>query len=89
MTNTFMIREFEFLCPAQVTLVTERRENSPYGLRGGADGKRGKNILLKKNKKGILKRKKLPSKIELTVSAGDRICLYTPGGGGLGFFRLK
>jgi len=66
-------REYEFLAPAQVTLLTERRSHSPWGLMGGQDGLPGENRL-----NGRI----LPAKVSLQVDAGDRLLIETPGGGG-------
>jgi len=68
-------REFEFLGPARVTLLTERRRHAPWGLAGGQSGKCGENTL-----NGRL----LPGKAALAVAAGDRLRISTPGGGGWG-----
>ncbi len=70
-----LIREFEFLSPAQVTLLTERRKFSPWGLHGGEDGKKGANYL---------NGKLLPGKVELATVCGDILCIETSGGGGWG-----
>jgi len=66
-------REYEFLAPAQVTLLTERRSHEPWGLLGGHAGLPGKNRL-----NGRL----LASKVALPVFKGDRLLIDTPGGGG-------
>lgn len=65
-------RELEFLEPAQVTLLTERRRHAPWGLHGEA-GAAGENRL-----NGRL----LESKCSFRVAAGDRLLVSTPGGGG-------
>ncbi|MBK52080.1 MAG: 5-oxoprolinase [Gammaproteobacteria bacterium] len=70
-----VIKEYEFLEPAQLTLLTERRRLAPWGLAGGEDGAKGKNLL-----NGL----SLPGKCSLTVNAGDRLEIRTPGGGGWG-----
>lgn len=70
-----LIREFEFLQPAQFTLLTERRLLAPWGMAGGGDGAKGINQL-----NGEL----LPSKCHRHVAAGDRLTIETPGGGGYG-----
>jgi N-methylhydantoinase B len=70
-----LIREFEFLDAAQVTLLTERRLHAPWGLAGGNDGARGENRL-----NGEL----LPGKCSVAVKSGDRLTIATPGGGGWG-----
>lgn len=68
-----LIREFEFLHDARVTLLTERRTHRPWGLQGGDDGYPGANYLNENS---------LPGKVELRVKAGDCLRIETPGGGG-------
>lgn len=75
-----VIRELQVLTEATVTLQTERRETAPWGLRGGMDGRMGRNTLIEAD--GTLRQ--LPAKCTFTVQAGDRIRLETPGGGGWG-----
>ncbi|MFK7795524.1 MAG: hydantoinase B/oxoprolinase family protein [Gammaproteobacteria bacterium] len=70
-----IIREFEFLQQARVTILSERRAHAPYGLNGGKPGKSGQNFL---NDQCI------DSKVSLSVKAGDRVRLETPGGGAFG-----
>jgi N-methylhydantoinase B/oxoprolinase/acetone carboxylase alpha subunit len=77
-------REFQFLAPAQVNILSERRKFSPYGLAGGKAGKRGKNILVRGGKKILL-----GGKASFRVNKGDRIVVETPGGGGYGKARGK
>ena len=74
-----IIREYEFFVPTQVTIISERRRFSPYGIKGGQDGKKGKNILFSKGKKIPLK-----SKTNIKVQPGDILHVETPGGGGYG-----
>ncbi len=75
-----LIREFEFIEPLQLAVLTERRNFSPFGLMGGEPGLKGKNIFLKKGEKEIV----LGSKSQFQVRKGDRIRILTPGGGGFG-----
>ena len=70
-----LIREFEFLEPTSVTLLTERRVHPPWGLRGGAPGKTGENWRGKQ---------RLPGKTSLVMNVGERLTVCTPGGGGWG-----
>jgi len=70
-----LIRQFRFLKPARVTLITERRVHAPWGLAGGGDGARGVNRL-----DGEI----LPSKVSVEVEAGQMLTVETPGGGGYG-----
>ena len=74
-----IIREYEFLGDAEVTILSERREIGPWGLEGGEDGKPGKNVLIRNGREEIL-----PSKVNLKVGKGDRLRIETPGGGGYG-----
>lgn len=70
-----LVREFCFLAPARVTLLTERRRRAPWGLAGGAAGACGENRL---------NGEPLPGKVCREVAAGDRLTVATPGGGGWG-----
>ena len=73
-------RVYEFLTPARVTLMTERRKLAPWGLQGGAPGATGRNLLTRRGGKP----EELASKTTLDVEAGDRLTIDTPGGGGFG-----
>ncbi|MDH5691477.1 MAG: hydantoinase B/oxoprolinase family protein [Gammaproteobacteria bacterium] len=70
-----LIREYEFLEDAQVTLLTERRKRSPWGMNGGGEGEKGVNKLNGKD---------VGTKQNLKVKAGDVLTIETPGGGGWG-----
>lgn len=70
-----LLREFEFLAPASVTLLTERRRHFPWGLAGGSAGTSGVNRL---------NGDALPGKVTLNVKVGDILTIETPGGGGYG-----
>lgn len=70
-----LVREFEFLEDTDVTLLTERRNHRPWGLQGGVPGEAGNNYF---------QNKPLPAKVSLHACAGERLVVYTPGGGGWG-----
>ena len=70
-----LIREFEFLALAQISLLTERRTRRPWGIAGGGPGQNGHNLL-----DGT----ELPGKVSLEVETGQRLSIETPGGGGWG-----
>ncbi|MDX1981457.1 MAG: hydantoinase B/oxoprolinase family protein [Bryobacteraceae bacterium] len=72
-----IVREYEFLTAAEVTLLSDRRETVPYGLAGGGPGAPGKNTLRRGSKRSIL-----PAKSRFNVQPGDRLRIETPGGGG-------
>jgi N-methylhydantoinase B len=74
-----LVREIEFLCPATLTLLTERRRVPPYGLQGGGCGAVGRNVLIREGQP-----LDLPGTVECQVRAGDVLSLHTPGGGGWG-----
>jgi N-methylhydantoinase B/oxoprolinase/acetone carboxylase alpha subunit len=74
-----IVREFEFLVPAEVTLLSDRRERGPWGLAGGAPGKPGRNILVRAGRS-----EKLPAKTRFDARPGDVLRIETPGGGGWG-----
>jgi N-methylhydantoinase B len=70
-----VVREFEFLAPTAVTLLTERRSRGAWGLAGGAPGQPGVNLLNGRT---------LPAKVAVEAEAGDVLTVMTPGGGGWG-----
>ncbi len=70
-----LVREIELLCPAQVTLLSDRRIRPPYGLAGGSSGACGRNLV---------SGEAVPGKCNLQVEAGATIRIETPGGGGWG-----
>ena len=75
-----IVREYEILAPATVTMLSERRAVAPWGLQGGEDGRLGRNTIVRANGESEV----LPSKFTRRVFAGDRIRVETPGGGGWG-----
>ena len=70
-----LVREFEFLEPAEVTLITERRTTVPWPLDHAAPGESGLNSL---------DGEPLPGKCQLKVTPGQVLKVETPGGGGFG-----
>ncbi len=70
-----LVREFEFLQPTTVTLLTERRGHAPWGLNGGQAGKLGQNRL---------DSLPLAAKTNFIARPGQRLTIETPGGGGWG-----
>lgn len=73
-------RELLFRKPVTVSVLTERRVLQPYGMAGGAAGKCGLNLLIKKDGRVI----NLGGKTAVDVQAGDVFSMKTPGGGGFG-----
>jgi N-methylhydantoinase B/oxoprolinase/acetone carboxylase alpha subunit len=75
-----IVREWEFLEPAEVTLLSERRQVGPYGLEGGHPGSCGATWLREFSGKP----EKMPGKFRRRVGKGARLRVETPGGGGSG-----
>ena len=73
-------RDLEFLLPATVTLLSDRRQRAPYGLQGGRPGAIGENILYRSGGEKV----RLPAKVTFKAGPGDVLSLLTPGGGGWG-----
>ncbi|MAV32560.1 MAG: hypothetical protein CMQ02_03910 [Gammaproteobacteria bacterium] len=68
-------RQYEFLEPAHLTILSERRLFSPWGLQGGKPGVGGVNRL---------NGKQIAGKVSVAVDTGDSLLVETPGGGGWG-----
>ena len=77
-----LLREIELLSDAEVTVLSERRRLSPYGLEGGESGRPGRNIVISGENY-----KFMPSKFTAKLSRGDILRIETPGGGG--YFKAK
>ena len=75
-----LVREVEFLAPARVTLMSERRKLPPPGYHGGHHGEPGENTLLR----GGYEEVTLAGKELIDVEPGDVLSIRTPGGGGWG-----
>ena len=74
-----IVRSYQFLAPAEVTLLSDRRARGPWGLAGGEPGAPGVNSL-----SGPEGERALPGKFRLRVRAGETLTIRTPGGGGWG-----
>ncbi|MGC2259271.1 MAG: hydantoinase B/oxoprolinase family protein [Candidatus Sulfotelmatobacter sp.] len=75
-----IVREIEVLTDCEVTLLSERRVLAPWGLNGGSDGAPGRTSVIRRN--GSVEA--MPGKFSTRLSAGDRIRIESPGGGGWG-----
>lgn len=65
-----------------MSLITERRSSSPWGLAGGEPGAPGENWLLPGGDANQGPR--LPDKCTIRLEPGDVLRVLTPGGGGWG-----
>lgn len=68
-----IVKELEFLTPADVTILADRRRRGPYGLGGASAGAPGRNL-----HDGA----EVPGKTRFGVATGGRVRIETPGGGG-------
>ena len=77
-----IIREFEFLAGADVTILSDRRARGPWGLRGGEAGQAGRNTLIRGGHP-----RTVAAQERFETRAGDILRIETPGGGGWGRSR--
>jgi N-methylhydantoinase B len=74
------VREIEVMADARMSLLSDRRTHAPYGLHGGEDGAMGRAYIIRRD--GQVEQ--LASKGSWELSAGDRVRIETPAGGGFG-----
>jgi len=75
-----LIREYEFLAPLELSILSQHRVSAPFGMAGGGDGAVGRQVMLRAD--GT--RHELGGIDGCDVEPGDRLVLETPGGGGWG-----
>ncbi len=75
-----LLRQFRFLSPMTVAILSGARRVAPFGLRGGQPGALGANQLVHAD--GQLE--SLNGCTQVDVAAGDALRIQTPGGGGYG-----
>ncbi|MFG0330636.1 MAG: hydantoinase B/oxoprolinase family protein [Phycisphaerales bacterium] len=78
-----IIREFTFLRPLRLSLLSQRRIFPPKGMAGGGPGLTGRQTLFRAN--GTVEH--LAGIDGRMVAPGDRLRIETPGGGGYGPVR--
>ena len=74
-----LLKEIEFLVPARVAVIATRRLSAPAGRAGGGDGSPGRDQVVAGGR-----RRDLAAGESVSLQAGDRIRIATPGGGGWG-----
>jgi N-methylhydantoinase B len=74
-----IVREIEVLTECAVTLLSERREHGPWGLKGGGEGARGKTTVIRADGSN----EPMPGKFSARLRTGDRVRVESPGGGGV------
>ncbi|MBB6003107.1 hydantoinase B/oxoprolinase family protein [Arcicella rosea] len=72
-----IVREVTFLEEVEVSLLRQHISTQPYGLTGGKAGKSGKHLLTRTNGTSTTNN-------EITAHKGDKLTIWTPGGGGFG-----
>ncbi len=76
-----VVRDIEFRIPVQASILSERRAFAPYGLEGGHEGQRGRNLWVRSRSGRNIN---LGGKNTAMMDVGDRIVIMSPGGGGWG-----
>jgi 5-oxoprolinase (ATP-hydrolysing) len=74
-----VVREFEFVEPLTVSLLTQHRVEAPFGLHGGQNGQCGRQTLVRNGQAT-----QLDGCTTFEAQAGDLVIIETPGGGGWG-----
>ena len=73
-------RQVRFEQTMDVTILSNRRQNAPFGLNGGKAASKGETLVsFKDGSEQVLK-----SCESVKLEAGDSITIHTPGGGGFG-----
>ena len=75
-----IVKELEFLEPATVSIISERREQGAPGRAGGDPGLPGRNLKIDQQGRQVV----LPAKGEFRFGPGEVLRIETPGGGGYG-----
>jgi 5-oxoprolinase (ATP-hydrolysing) len=75
-----VLREVIFNQTVEMNILSQHRREQPYGIKGGAPGKKGSQMIVRSDGK----KERLKGVDGRTVCAGDRVIIKTPGGGGCG-----
>jgi 5-oxoprolinase (ATP-hydrolysing) len=75
-----VIRRIRFREAMGCAILSTRRETEPFGMAGGHPGKKGQNMLIRKDGSRVI----LRGCDEIGVAEGDAVEIQTPGGGGYG-----
>jgi len=80
-----VVREIEFRESMDAGILSTRRRIVPFGIKGGANAKPGRNAIKRKSGKV----EELPGCAVAAVDPGDVFVIETPGGGGYGSKRQE
>ena len=75
-----IIRKITFLAPVTLSILSQHRVVAPFGLKGGGNGKKGKQYLILGDKTIKL----LRGIDGANINVGEQLVIETPGGGGFG-----
>ncbi|HXV76761.1 MAG TPA: hydantoinase B/oxoprolinase family protein, partial [Candidatus Polarisedimenticolaceae bacterium] len=75
-----LVREFLFLDEVELSLLTQHRNQAPYGMQGGQAGRTGAQRVIRANGETL----ELGAVDGCSIRRGDRLIVETPGGGGWG-----
>jgi len=75
-----VVRELQFLAPLSLSVLAQHRVEAPYGLRGGGEGARGAQRIVRADGAVV----PLDPADGAEIGPGDRLIVETPGGGGWG-----
>ncbi|MCE9619998.1 MAG: hydantoinase B/oxoprolinase family protein [Planctomycetes bacterium] len=75
-----LVRRLRFLEAVDLSFLSQHRVEAPYGLEGGASGRRGEQRIIRTDGS----KEDLPGIVAARCEAGDQIEIETPGGGGFG-----
>ncbi|MEK6478047.1 hydantoinase B/oxoprolinase family protein [Catalinimonas sp. 4WD22] len=75
-----IVRQITFLEDVSLTILSQHRIQTPYGIKGGENGKTGRQYITRKHNTI----EELKGNDQTEMSAGDSITIETPGGGGFG-----
>jgi N-methylhydantoinase B/oxoprolinase/acetone carboxylase alpha subunit len=75
-----LVRCVEFREAMTAAILSNHRRIAPFGLQGGGAAMRGENRVLRRDGSS----EALAATAEVSVEAGDRVSIATPGGGGFG-----
>jgi len=73
-------REITFFAPVSLTIFSQHRIQSPYGLLGGSPGGKGNQFVIRKSGQKVA----LQGIQNIDLKEGDTFIVETPGGGGYG-----
>ncbi|MGE5233993.1 MAG: hydantoinase B/oxoprolinase family protein, partial [Acidobacteriota bacterium] len=75
-----VVRELEFLAPVALSILSQHRNEGPFGMAGGERGAPGRQRVVRSTGEVL----ELGSVDGCEAGPGDRLILETPGGGGWG-----